>query len=120
MDDDVLVNDDASYFEYFQTLRLLLLLNTNALVSQTLLVNHIISLVQYKDFHRTRFDLALLDQIHDGTGSSYNNLGIDFLPLCKTILYSSGCGDLCIFCHLRDDIQDLANQLSIGCQANSL
>lgn len=91
------------------------LLDSLALISKTLLIQHVVGLVQNKNLDTTAVQQLPPDHVHDGTGRTNNDLALKFLIAPAGI--GNGSGDhkaFHVLAHLLNHTHDLTCQFATG------
>ena len=98
-----------------------LLLDANALVTKTLLVQHVVRLIEHEDFQLADIQLPTLDQVQYRPGRADHDLRLNLLPLLghlwNGILNGERVNEAS---HHLHNAHDLSRQLPTRCKTQSL
>ena len=100
-----------------------LLLDTNALISKAGLVQHVVGLVEDKDFNLVSHQLAAFDHVHGSSRGADNNLSLEPISIAVCDLRGDSNSTLQTLdevSHDLDDSEDLTGQLAAWRKYKSL
>jgi len=93
------------------------LLHAQCLVTKTLLVEHVVGLIEDEDFDGSRIEDSFADEILHLAGSTNDNMLAD-LWLVLSLGDGVGSGDIGKLAHLLDDAHDLPSKLANGSETD--
>ena len=92
------------------------LLDSDTLLSKTLLVKHVVRLVEHKHLDSTRIDALGLDQVERLSGCAHNQLGSNLVSTLDLVRQRELRGHISELGHGLDHLHDLTGKLARCCK----